>query len=96
MRLVSMDLDIEYLIYFLEDELRELSDIRISPVAPSGTRKAMDLPQDYDPSVGHVHTDRGVRVRAGTRDFFFPASWVRNQQLELVRELAQKIKDYRS
>lgn len=88
-----MDIDVEYLLYFLEDELRDLPDIRIHAVAPSGTRKSPDLPQDYDPNEGSVHLNRGVRVRVRSRDYFFPASWSRDNQ-EAIRQQAREIRDF--
>ena len=94
MHQVSMDINIEYLLYFLEDELRDLEDIRIHPVAPAGTKKSPDLPQDYDPNENSIHLRRGVRVRAGSREFFFPASWVESKQMELIREQALEIRDF--
>jgi hypothetical protein len=94
MRQVSMDANIEYLLTFLEDELRDLSDIRIHPVAPTGTQKAPDLPQDYDPEESNVHITRGVRVRAGSREFFFPVTWILDGQFDQVKNQAQEIRDY--
>ena len=87
-----MDLDIEYILYYLEDEFRDLSDYRMHPVAPTGTQKSVDLPQDYDPNENDVHLARGVRVRAKSRDYFFPAYWVTSGQLEQMRELAKEIR----
>lgn len=90
---VSMDIDVEYLLYFLEDELRDLSDVRIHPVAPSTTRKSPDLPQDYDPNENDLHLTRGVRVRVSSREFFFPASWAKGNT-EAIRQLAQEVRSF--
>lgn len=92
-RKVSMDIDVEYLLYFLEDELRDLADVRIHAVAPSGTRKSPDLPQDYDPNEGQVHLNRGVRVRVRSRDYFFPAAWAKTNP-EAIRAQANEIRDF--
>ncbi len=89
-----MDIHIEYLLYFLEDELQGLEGLRIHPVAPAGTTKSPDLPQDYDPNENHVHLQRGVRIRAGSREYFFPASWVVNHQMDLIKNQAVEIKEY--
>mgnify|MGYP000113647652 CR=1 FL=1 len=94
MRKVSMDINIEYLLYFLEDELRDLEGLRIHPVAPAGTQKSPDLPQNYDPDENTVHLNRGVRVRADSREFFFPASWVAENQIQKVKEQAEEIRLY--
>lgn len=94
MRKVSMDINIEYLLYFLEDELKDLEDIRIHPVAPAGTKQSPDLPQNYDPNENHVHLNRGVRVKAGSRDYFFPATWVIEGKMELIHEQAKEIREF--
>jgi hypothetical protein len=92
-RSVSMDLDIVYLLGFLEDDLGQYPDVKITAVAPSGTRKSIDLPQDYDPNTNDVHLSRGVRVRIGSREFFFPDYWVKNGQFDKVRALSDQIKN---
>ena len=88
-----MDIDIEYLISYLEDELRDIPNLRIHPVAPTGTKKSVDLPQDYDPNASQVHLNRGVRIRADSREFFFPAYWV-NGHLDEMRKQAEYIREY--
>jgi len=93
-RRVSMDLDIVYLLDFLEDDLGRYPDVRIRAVAPSGTQKSIDLPQDYDPESSDVHLNRGVRVQIGGREYFFPDFWVKNGQFEKIRELSDEIKRF--
>ena len=93
-RYVSMDINIEYLLSYLQDELRDLSDIRIHPVAPSGTQKSIDLPQDYDPNENSVHINRGVRVRVRSRDYFFPVEWVIQGKMDQVQAQAREIRDF--
>ena len=91
---ISMDLHIEYLLSFLQDEFRELSDLRIHPVAPSGIRKSPDLPQDYDQAEGRVHRNRGVRVRVSSREYFFPVEWVIEGKQTLIRGLAEEVREF--
>ncbi|MBU6154610.1 MAG: hypothetical protein KGP28_09945 [Bdellovibrionales bacterium] len=91
---ISMDAHIEYLLSFLQDEFRDLSDLRIHPVAPSGTRKSPDLPQDYDPQEGQVHRNRGVRVRISSREYFFPVEWVVNGEHSKVSALAREVREF--
>jgi hypothetical protein len=86
-----MAVDVQYLLGFLEDELSHIPDIRIHPVAPSLTQKAIDLPQDYDEDAHDTHLRRGVRVKAGSRDFFFPAQWVTGQRMDLVYAQTKEI-----
>jgi hypothetical protein len=88
-----MNLDIEYLLYYLEDELRGLPNLRIHPVAPASTRKAPDLPQDYDPNESQLHLTRGVRVRVSSREYFFPASWA-HQNVQAIKDQAAEIKSF--
>jgi hypothetical protein len=89
-----MDLNIEYLLTYLQDELSDLPDLRIHPVAPSSMQKSPDLPQDYDPEEHRVHLERGVRVRVGSRDYFFPVDWVIHNELDRVRAQAREIRDF--
>jgi hypothetical protein len=91
MKSVSMGIDVQYLLGFLEDELKDVEDVRISTVAPSLTQKSMDLPQDYDPNENDIHLLRGVRVRVGSREFYFPASWVNENRLDLVHAQTKEI-----
>ena len=91
---ISMDVHIEYLLSFLQDEFRDLSDLRIHPVAPSGIRKSPDLPQDYDPQEGLVHRNRGVRVRVSSREYFFPVEWVIEGNQALIRGLADEVREF--
>jgi hypothetical protein len=86
-----MAVDIVYLLNFLEEELSQIPEIRIHPVAPSLTQKSIDLPQDYDTESNDIHLQRGVRVRVGSREFFFPASWVNDQRLDQVHAQAKEI-----
>lgn len=87
MKPVSMDVHIEYLLTYLQDEFRDIPDLRIHPVAPAGLQKSIDLPQDYDPNTHQVHLNRGVRIRIGSRDFFFPADWDQEKILAQCEEI---------
>ena len=89
-----MDINVQYLLGFLEDELRDLPDLRIHPVAPSSTRKSPDLPQDYDTNEGTLHLTRGVRVRVSSRDYFFPVEWAMDGSRDKIQELANEIRNF--
>ena len=91
---ISMSLEIEFLRDFLEDEFSGVEDVRIRPVAPTGTMRSVDLPQDYDPNSNTLHSTRGVRVIARSRDYFFPAEWVTGKQMSRVHGLVTEIRDY--
>jgi hypothetical protein len=91
---VSMGPDVEYLLSFLTDEFRDLKSVRIHALAPSGTMKSIDLPQDYDPNENQVHLNRGVRIRAGARDYFFPADWCKPENRSFLMEQVDEIREY--
>jgi hypothetical protein len=94
MRNVSMSLEIEFLRDFLEEEFGREQDVRVRPVAPTGLKRSVDLPQDYDPSSGVLHTTRGVRVIARSREYFFPAEWVTSGNMAEVHRLVAEVRDY--
>lgn len=85
--------EIEYLLMFLEDELGAY-DVRVHAVLPTGTMRSPDLVQDYDAESNRVHENRGVRVRAGSREYFFPEAWVKEGKTELVHALAAEIRTF--
>jgi len=89
-----MDIHIEYILSFLEDELKDLQGLRIHPVAPSKAQKAVDMPQNYDPHESNVHTTRGVRVRAGSREYFFPAQWAADGEFQKIKDQAEEIRTF--
>ena len=89
-----MGVDIEYLLSFLADELRDIVDIRVHATFPSSTRKAPDLPQDYDPNESQVHAKRGVTVRARSREYFFPATWATEGKQDLIYAQTKEIREF--
>lgn len=92
-RSVSMSVEIEFLRDHLEDEFRGVDHVRIRPVAPSGTMRSVDLPQDYDPTANTLHSTRGVRVIARSREYFFPAEWAKGQ-MSMVYDQVTEIRRY--
>jgi hypothetical protein len=85
-----MDPSLEYLISFLQDEFGDTSGVRVRLIQPSGTLRSPDLPQDYDPETQSLHQRRGVEVRAGSREFFFPVEWVQSKRFsEVVKQVAE-------
>ncbi len=66
---------LEGLINLLEDEFSSYESVRVSPIFPSTTRRAVDLQQDYDPESSSLHTESGVRVMTDRHEFFFPLEW---------------------
>ncbi|MBC7397689.1 MAG: hypothetical protein H7333_09625 [Bdellovibrionales bacterium] len=94
MKSISIGVDVEYLLGYLTDELSDMPELRIHAVAPSTTQKSVDLPQDYDPNSNDVHLKRGVRVRMKSREFFFPANWVKDQRLDLVYAQVDEIRKF--
>lgn len=81
------------LLVLLEDEFRDLPELRIRTVAPSTTRRAADLEQDYDPESSDIHRVSGVRIQCKKREYFFPEEWMREgrrneieKQIQVIRE----------
>lgn len=89
-----MSVELEYLRSFLEDELGTLPEVRLRLVLPSGTARSMDLEQDYDAESNDVHSKHGVLVRAGSREYFFPVSWVKERRNERIYGLAREVREY--
>jgi hypothetical protein len=85
------------LLNLLEDEFRDFKDVRdfrIRPLAPSGTRRSIDLVQDYDEEISDLHLKCGVSVRAKGRDYYFPVEWSNHprppdfeKQINQIREI---------
>lgn len=94
MRSVSMSVEIEFLLSYLEEELGAHEGVRVRPIAPTGTIRSIDLPQDYDPEANTLHSTRGVKVTARSRDYFFPAEWVTGGKMALVHRQAAEIREY--
>ena len=85
--------ELAYLLEFLQDEFEDCKNVRIHPVFPSSTRRSPDLEQDYDDQANDLHLRCGVRLRAGSLEEWFPVTWVREKRFDLVRGLAQEIRD---
>lgn len=89
MRPSAMGVDLEFLRGYLEDEFAAVAGARVQVVLPSGTRRSVDLHQDYDPEASDLHSRRGVRVLVGSRDYFFPAEWVKDRMNLVYRQVAE-------
>ena len=89
----ALTTELAYLLDFLKDEFRDFEHVRIHPVFPSSTRRAADLDQDYDSEANDLHLRCGVRLRAGSLEEWFPVNWVVEKRFDLVRGLAQEIRD---
>ena len=89
-----MNVEIEYLMSFLQDELSGLSRVRVRAVQKSGIERANDLVQDYDPELSDLHTKEGVRVTVGSREYFFPRNWVSGNEFGRISELAREVRQY--
>jgi hypothetical protein len=92
-----MDLNLGYLLTLLEDEFLSREGVRIVPTFPSTLSRSPDLEQDYDPESNNLHTRKGVRVQALGREYFFPLTWVteNNQKeiLEQIEEIRSRLRD---
>ncbi len=90
----NLNVEIEYLRGFLADEFMAFNGVRVQMLLPTTTQRSLDLVQDYDPESSDVHLKYGVRVRAGSREFFFPVSWVKERRMELVHSQAREVREY--
>ncbi len=81
--------DIEFLRGYLEEEFSSTEGARIQIVLPTGTARSIDLHQDYDPDSSDLHARRGVRVLVKSRDYFFPADWVKNHMNLVYAQIAE-------
>jgi len=88
-----MDLHLEYLRGYLAEEFENYPQVRIRVPPGAGTRKAVDLVQDYDPETNDIHLKRGVTVYAHTREYFFPVQWVALKRFDEIKNLAEKIRE---
>ena len=88
-----MDSTLEYLLSFLEDEFAAFPEVRVRILPRSGTQRSVDLPQDYDAEANDLHRQRGVIVKVGSREHYFPVEWVTGGRFSEVRALASKIRD---
>lgn len=88
-----MDDSLAYLLNFLEDEFRaeHRVKVRVSPKAVH--QKSMDLEPNPDPP---PLPTRGVYVRAKTREYFFPADWIREKRYQEVDHLIREIQEFLS
>ncbi|OFZ23237.1 MAG: hypothetical protein A2X94_12095 [Bdellovibrionales bacterium GWB1_55_8] len=88
-----MDAEIEFLRMYLEDEFRDVSDVRIRIRQPSTTSRSPDLEQDYDPESHDLHKERGIVVQARGREYYFPSGWAKISERSHVYNEVQKIKN---
>ncbi len=89
-----MDTQIEYLRSYLEEEFASYPQVRVRVLQPAGTQRSPDLVQDYDADNNDLHRRRGVDVRIGSREFFFPVEWVSHGRFSEVARLASEVRAY--
>ena len=82
-----------YLLNLLEDEFRGFEEVRVRPVFPSGTRRSIDLVQDYDPESSAIHRLAGVSVQTKRKEFFFPAEWISKDHRSKLERQIQEIRE---
>ena len=89
-----MDAETAHLLSFLQDEFRNEPDVRVRIRHRAVTRRSVDLEQDYDPESNSLHLDRGVMVKARSREYFFRAEWATGRERSKVDSLVQEIRDF--
>jgi hypothetical protein len=90
----GMDPELESLLDYLKDEFCRNPGVRVRVKQRSGCSRSPDLEQDYDPESHDLHSARGIQVRAGSRDYFFPAELAAPKERGRVEELVREIHDY--
>ena len=88
-----MNTTLEYLYSYLQDEFAAYPEARVRLLPRAGTRRSIDLPQDYDPESSDLHRQSGVIVKVGSREHFFPEEWISGKRFDEVRRLASQIRD---
>ncbi len=85
------------LLILIEDEFRDTTGVRVRTIAPSTTRRAADLEQDYDPESSSIHKVAGVKVQTRKKEYFFPEEWIldpgRREISRLVEEIREALAD---
>ena len=82
-----------YLQNLLEDEFRVYSDVRVRPHFKSGTKRSIDLVQDYDAEAQSIHRVSGIVVQTRTKEFFFPEEWIMEPARGQLDRQIQQIRD---
>lgn len=88
-----MNTPLEYLLFYLQDEFASYPEARVRLLPRAGTRRSLDLPQDYDAEANDLHRQSGVIVKVGSREHFFPEEWATAKRFDEVRKLAQTIRE---
>lgn len=88
-----MNPSLAYLLNTLEDEFRGVEDVRVRLVSRSGTQRAADLVQDYDPESSRVHEMSGVIVQTRRKQYFFPEDWFREPSHGRMRAQVREIRE---
>lgn len=87
-----MDPELSYLEDYLREEFRNHPEIRIRLVLPSGTRRSIDLEQDYDKKASNLHRICGVSVFTSRSEYFFPKEWIKQPGRLEMNALIEKIR----
>ncbi len=83
-----------YLFDRLRESLPDHDEVRLKRVQRAGTRRAADLPQDYDEESNDLHLKVGVEVRVFGREFFFPWQWVDQGKFKEIEREVERVLSY--
>jgi hypothetical protein len=81
--------ELTYLLEFLQDEFRG-APVRVRPAPTTIPQKSPDLEQDledFEPPAA------GIYARVGSRDYFFPVTWVKDGRFSQVQALVHQIRE---
>ena len=85
-----MNTSLEYLLSYLQEEFSGVPAVRVRIAPEEKRQRSPDLIQQFDDERSRV---RGVTVKVGSREFFFPETWVATRAFSEIADLAQSIKD---
>ncbi len=88
-----MNVELEYLRNYLEEEFSRFPEVRIRVAPMAGTRRSIDLPQDYDPEANDLHLKRGVIIYTQRQEHFFPLDWILEKNYERLRQAALALRE---
>ena len=81
------------LLILIEVEFRDTTGVRVRTVAPSTTRRSVDLEQDYDPESSSIHKVSGVKVQTRKKEYFFEEAWILDPSRREISRLIDEIRE---
>jgi len=90
---IESEAELLSLLIYLQEEFQDFPDVRIRFRQPAVTMRSVDLVQDYDPKTHDLHRLRGIQVKAGSREYFFPVELATSRKRSEVDGVVRVIKE---